>query len=122
LASWRVVIRIPVWGVQLLGAGDSHALWMTETINRGPVCTEVQCVYTFRSSTHYKDPAVSVRWSHKIVKTFRNQHAPKFSKGKMWMMRQWQHWPVSSQDVTPFENRPELVKHHEHSIEWICAI
>jgi hypothetical protein len=26
---------------------------------------------------------------------------------KMGMMRQWQHWPVSSQDVTPSENRPE---------------
>jgi hypothetical protein len=39
--------------------------------------------------------------SHKIVETYRNQHAPKFSKGKMGMMCQWQHWPVSSQDVTP---------------------
>jgi hypothetical protein len=29
------------------------------------------------------------------------------SKGKMGMMRQWQHWPVWSQDVTPSENRPQ---------------
>jgi hypothetical protein len=44
--------------------------------------------------------------SHKIVETYRNQHAPKFSIGKMGMMHQWQHWPVLSRDVTP-ENRSE---------------
>jgi hypothetical protein len=26
-----------------------------------------------------------------LMETYRNQHAPKFSKGKMGMMRQWQH-------------------------------
>jgi hypothetical protein len=29
--------------------------------------------------------------SHKIMETYRNQHAPKFSKGKMGMVCQWQH-------------------------------
>jgi hypothetical protein len=28
-------------------------------------------------------------------------------KGNICMMRQWQHWPVSSQDATPSENMPE---------------
>jgi hypothetical protein len=27
---------------ELLGAGDSHVLRMTETINRGPVCVRIQ--------------------------------------------------------------------------------
>jgi hypothetical protein len=47
--------------------------------------------------------------SHKIVETYRNQHAPEFSKGENGndQMCQWQHWPVSSLDVTPSENRPE---------------
>jgi hypothetical protein len=31
----------------------------------------------------------------------------KVLKRENGMMHQWQHWPVSSQDVTPSENRPE---------------
>jgi hypothetical protein len=46
--------------------------------------------------------------SHKIVETYRNQHEPKFSKGKMGMMRQWQHWLISSQDVTPSKNSQNI--------------
>jgi hypothetical protein len=38
--------------------------------------------------------------SHKIVETYKNQHAPKFLKRENGMMRQWQHWPVLSQDDT----------------------
>jgi hypothetical protein len=41
--------------------------------------------------------------SHKIMETYRNQHAPKFLTGKKGMMHQWQHCYLS---VTP-ENRPE---------------
>jgi hypothetical protein len=41
-------------------------------------------VYTFRtSSTHCTEILQSLCVSHKIVETYRNQHAPKFSKGKM---------------------------------------
>jgi hypothetical protein len=73
------------------------------------------------SSTHYKDPEVSVRKSQDCGNN-RNQHAPKcmFPKGKMEMMCQWQHCPVSSQDVTPSENRPSVG--HEHLIELIHAL
>jgi hypothetical protein len=39
---------------------------------------------SFRTSTtHYKEQVVSVRKPQVNVETYRNQHAPKFSKGKM---------------------------------------
>jgi hypothetical protein len=86
--------------------------------------TEIQCVYAFRTlSTHYKDPAVSLRISHKIdtSKSYRNQRAPKFSKGKMIMIRQWQHWPISGCD-TFWDQARTSTQRHEHSIEWMCVL
>jgi hypothetical protein len=56
--------------------------------------------YKLRSNvcTHSKYQARTIKIlqslckSHKIVESYRNQHATKFSKGKTDMMRQWQHW------------------------------
>jgi hypothetical protein len=59
--------------------------------------------------------------SHKIVERYRTQHAPKFSKRQiMGMMCQWQHGPVSSQDVTPSETGQNIGQ--APWVEWICAL
>jgi hypothetical protein len=65
-------------------------------------------VYALRtSSTHYKDPAVSVR---------KSQDCGNIQKPACTKVRKWGKWkdaprgstrPVSSQDVTSSENRPE---------------
>jgi hypothetical protein len=64
-------------------------------------------VYAFRtSSTHYKDPEVSER-KPQDCGNIQKPACTKVLKRENGMMRQWQHWPVSSEDVTPSENRPE---------------
>jgi hypothetical protein len=34
-------------------------------------------------------------------------HVGYSQRGKTGIMNQWQHWRISSQDVIPFENRPD---------------
>jgi hypothetical protein len=53
--------------------------------------SDVQCVYAFRtSSTHYKDPAVSVRKSQDCG-NIQKPACTKVLKRENGMMRQWQH-------------------------------
>jgi hypothetical protein len=61
--------------------------------------------------------------SHKIVETYKNQYAPKFSKkGK------WNDAPMAALTSlisgcdTFWEQARTSAKRHEHSIVWICAL
>jgi hypothetical protein len=55
--------------------------------------------------------------SHKIVETYRNQHAPKFSKRKMAALTSL----ISGCD-TFWKQAGTTAKRHEYSVEWICAL
>jgi hypothetical protein len=89
---------------------------LDETINQGPVCMHSE--HQARTIKILQSLCVS----HKIVETCRNQHAPKFSKGK------WNDAPkaaltslISGCD-TFWEQARTSAKRHEQSTEWICAL
>jgi hypothetical protein len=79
--------------------------------------------------THSEHPAHTIKIllslcvSYKIVETYRNQHAPKFSKKE-----KGNDAPIAALTSlisgydTFWEQARTLAKHHEHSIEWICAL
>jgi hypothetical protein len=61
--------------------------------------------------------------SHKIVETYRNQHAPEFSKGKMeYDAPMAALTSLISGCDTFWEQARTSAKRHEHSIVWICAL
>jgi hypothetical protein len=100
--DFRACMKRPItWGWWLSRPSD-------ETTNLSLVCARIQNIKHALTIKILQSLCVS----HKIVETYRNLNMRQSSqKGKTGLMRQWQYWPVSSQNLTPSENKPEhLIK------------
>jgi hypothetical protein len=107
------------WLAYPLTPSETQTHWKINRMNFIIVSVEITSRLVFQISTFYSKNYNLVRCNTKTlwINSSRTTnckswciHVPactKVLKRENGMMHQWQHWPVSSQDVTPSENRPE---------------
>jgi hypothetical protein len=96
----------------LLQSSGQMSYWFHDVQDNCPIKVKMDlrgwCVSAFRtSSTHYKDAAVSVHKSQDCGNIQKPACTKSSQKGKWKDAPRGSTRPVSSQDATPSENRPE---------------